>query len=106
MFFCAYSEEDCDEGGDDGPLFEIPPPRYSAEHIIRILLDPTIPPTKVCIRRPIAISKSSTFIVDLTHLENPDDVKHDSFGSWDHSGSHPQVFLVDIEENGYITSAT
>ena len=34
---------------DDQPVYEIPPPKYQAERILKILLDPTIPPSKICL---------------------------------------------------------
>ncbi len=51
---------------------------------------------------PTEIAKSSTYVVDVTKLDHPDDVKSDHFGVWNHSGSHPLVFRVHIEEDGYV----
>ena len=42
--------------------------------------------------RPIEVEKSSTFVVDLTCLKDPDDVKKDTYGRWNYSGSHPDSF--------------
>ena len=47
-------------------------------------------PSKVAKERPIEVEESSTFVVDLTCLQHPDDMK-DMYG-WDYSGSHPEVF--------------
>ena len=51
---------------EDVPIYEHPPPKYSVERILQIMLDPA----------------------------HPDDIKHDNFGIWHHSGSHPQPFKV------------
>ena len=32
-------------------------------------------------------------------LLHPDDVKNDNLGTWSHSGSHPQLYKVQVEEN-------
>ncbi len=34
---------------------------------------------------------------------HPDGVKNDNFGTWKHSGSHPQTYRVQVEgEDGYV----
>ena len=77
--------------------------KYAAEHIIRILLDPHLDVSKVCSHRPTNVSVRSTFIVDISKLEHPDDVKNDNFRAWNHSGSHPQSFKVKVDaEDNYI----
>lgn len=48
--------------------------------------------------RPIGASHSSTFIINLSSLEHPDDIKKYSFGKWEHSGSHPEVFTCTFDE--------
>ena len=83
MLFRKYDEE---------TIYEIPPPKYQTERILKILLDPTIPPSKICSVRPTRISKSATYVVDISKLKHPDDIKNDMFGSWKHSGSHPQTY--------------
>ena len=45
-------------------MYEVPPPKYSAERILHILLDPHIPDDKVCKEKPTNIKKSSTFVFD------------------------------------------
>ena len=83
-------------------MYEIPTPKYTTERILHILLDPNIPKDKICQARPIHIDKSATYVVDITKLQHPDDIKNDNFGIWKHSGSHPQTFRVSVEEDGYI----
>ena len=86
---------------EEFPVYEVPPPKYSAERILRILLDPTIS-SKVCSKRPVSITSSATFVIDITKLADPEDVKNDNFGSWSHSGSHPTTYRVNVEEDGYV----
>ena len=75
---------------DDQPVYEIPPPKYQA----------AIPPSKIRSVRPTNISRSATYIVDVSKLKHPDDIKNDCFGSWKHSGSHPQTYKA--QEDGYV----
>ena len=82
-------------------MFERPPPKYSAETVLKILLNPLIDKSTICTSRPIVIKQSSTFVVDITKLGHPDDIKSDNFGVWSHSGSHPVAFKVHTE-NGYV----
>lgn len=77
---------------DGFPLYEVPPEKYSAERIIKILLDPHIDSSLICRGRPLNIESSGTFVIDLDSLEDPDDIKKDNFGVWDHSGSHNVKF--------------
>ena len=83
---------------DDEPIYENPPAKYSAERILHILLDKAIPSDKICTKRPTNVTGSASFVVDITKLADPDDVKKDNFGVWSHSGSHVQSFDVSYEE--------
>ena len=87
---------------DGQPVYETPPEKYSAERIIHILLDPNIDQSKVCTQRPLNIVSSCTFVVDLDHLLEADDVKKDNFGVWNHSGSHDLKFQCRFAPNGVI----
>lgn len=90
----------CSDLPEKDPVYETPPPKYSAEGILKILLNPSMPTSKVCSVRPTNIVKSSTYIIDISQLEHPDDVKNDNFGTWKHSGSHPQLYRVHMEDDG------
>ena len=85
------------------PVYENPPPKYSAKRVLKILLDPSLPASRICSTRPMQISRSSTYVVDMSSLDHPDDVKKDNFGVWVHSGSHPQAYKVHTEEDGFMT---
>ena len=61
---------------------------YSAEGIVKILLNPNIPAEHVCQKCPSLVTRSSTFVIDVTSLAHFDDVKKDDFGRWEHKGSH------------------
>ena len=83
--------------------FEAPPPKYSAESILKLLLSPDVDRSRVCRVWPVSnIEGSATFVVDITSLKHPDDVRKDFFGKWIHSGSHPITFKATIETDGEV----
>ena len=51
----------------------------------------------------IHINQAATYVVDISKLRHPDDVKKDNFGIWSHSGSHPQSFKVFNADSGHIS---
>lgn len=101
---CLNSDEQCDNEQRDSiqPIFETPPPKYLAERILQILLDPMIPQHKVCKEKPSGVTSSATFVVDTRKLQCVDDIKKDEFGIWNYSGSHPQAYKVH-DEDGYMS---
>ena len=80
------------------PIYEQPPPKYSAHNIMKLLLDPNIDISRIATQRLIVATQNSTFVVDLSKLDHPDDVKKDIFGKWEHSGSHPEVFNCSFDK--------
>ena len=71
--------------------------------MLELLLNPQINRNRVCCVWPVPdINASSLFIVDMTKLKHPDDVKKDFFGKWIHSGSHTFTFKASFEEDGKV----
>lgn len=71
--------------------------------MLKLLLNPGIDRKRVCSTWPVPdIEASSTFIVDITALKHPDDVRKDFFGKWIYSGSHTFNFKASIEEDGSV----
>ena len=70
------------------PIYEVPKGMYTGEQLLDILFDPKIDTRKICHERPMQVTCSSTFVVDLDSLKHPDDVRKDEFGKWNYSGSH------------------
>ena len=81
------------------PIFEKPPPKYTAHQIVRILLDQNIDKQRIALKRPLDAPSSSTFVVDISKLSHPDDIKKDMYGKWLHSGSHTDVFICTYNED-------
>ena len=65
-----------------------------------ILLDPKIDERKIAFKRSLTVPFSSSFVVDLTKLAHPDDIKKDMYGKWLHSGSHENVFRCTYCDDG------
>ena len=65
-----------------------------------ILLDPKLDKRKIAFKRPLTAPCSSSFVVDITKLAHPDDVKKDMYGKWLHSGSHTDVFCCTYCKDG------
>ena len=84
------------------PIFEKPPSKYSAMRIMKILLSQSLDEQRIAYKRPIEVQSSSTFVVDLTKLAHPDDIK-DSHGRWLHKGSHNDVFRCSYGKNGDVS---
>ena len=84
-------------------MYEIPPTKYSAERILKILLDPEIDENKICNYKPSNISASATYVVNIANLKHPDDIKKNEFCIWNYSGTHPQVYRVHQKKGGYLS---
>ena len=79
--------------------YESPVPKYSAEAVLKLLLNKNIDHSQICTRWPVAnVTSNATFVVDITSLKHPDDVRKDFFGKWIHSGSHPFTFKASFED--------
>lgn len=50
----------------------------------------------------MSIEESSTYVVDLNSLNDPDDIKADNFGIWKHTGSHDKKFLWKLNNNNEV----
>ena len=73
----------------------------SATAIMKILLS-SVNEEKIAYKRPIQVRCSSTFVIDLTKLAHPDDIKRDAYGRWVQNGSHTDVFGCSYDEDGEI----
>ena len=81
------------------PVFEVPPDKYSAYGIMNLLLDPKINENKIATKRPLESSFSASYVVDVSTLTHPDDIKKDMYDKWIHSGSHADVFRCTYIQN-------
>ena len=102
VIYHSYScSDDTDQPDDeDQPVYEFPPPKYSADYILKVLLDPDIDKRKICTSKPTNVTRSATYIVNIQSLKHADDIKKDQFLSiqWQlRVGSNPlQIFSYNI----------
>ena len=85
------------------PVYELPPEKYPAAAIMKILLSSNIDESRIAYKRPIKVQCSSTFVIDLTKLAHPDDIKRDAYGRWIQNGSHTDVFKCFYDEDGEVS---
>ena len=69
---------------------------------MEILLDPNIDGNKIAEQRPLQTQCSATFVVDVTHLAHPDDIKKDMYGKWLYKGSHTDVFRCTFDQDNKV----
>ena len=79
------------EAESDEPVYKVSPDKYSAEDMVRILLNPNIDHAMICMKRPFSISTSSSYVVDLDSLQHTD-----NFGVWTYSGFFDLIIIIVI----------
>lgn len=72
---------------------------YSIEDIVQLLLFPGLQTSGfTCLKVPVSINKSVSFIVDLGHLENQKDLVADDMGVWKNNGVDTTRVVVTFSE--------
>ena len=79
--------------------YQRPPKKYSAAVIIIILLSSNIDEKRIAYKCPIQVQYSSTFVIDLTKLAHPVDIKRDAYGCWVQNVSHTDVFECSYDKD-------
>ena len=82
------------------PIFEKTNTHYSAKRIVEILVDKTLPNRNIATSQPVCVEDNLVFVVDLSKLDSPDDIKADDLGSWTCNGKRMMCCEV---ENGEVT---
>ena len=59
------------------PVFVSDVKKYSAEELVRTLLDKTVHEGYICDQQPLRVKGSKVFIIDTDNLNHPDDIKAD-----------------------------
>lgn len=100
-YYNRKSHKCCDFNYDNPkqPIFDRHPTKYLAEDIMHLLLNPELDKSLICSERPTLVDSSATFIVDIGSLSDVDDIKRDSYGKWNYSGSRPMYFIVTFRED-------
>lgn len=59
---------------------------------------------QLCCQQPINVSTNVAFLVDLSMLDHPEDVKSDEMGVWHRTGSPKRFCFVNRNDEGKVTS--
>ena len=72
---------------------------YSQEEIVHILCDPKLEPSLICSTHPVSVENNVAFIIDMSKLKNPSDVRSDDLGEWICKGSRILKFTIKLTSN-------
>jgi len=87
-------------GNKSLPIYERHANGYSGEEIAVILCDPTLDKDLICSTHPVLVENNVSFVVDLSKLKNPNDIRADDLGTWKCTGSYILTFAVKCSEKG------
>lgn len=65
--------------------------------MVELLLDKTLPLSKIATTPPVRVEGNFVFIVDISKLDKPEDIRVDDLGSWTCNGKRCLYFSVDDE---------
>ena len=82
-------------GNVNVPIFDKTSDGFSARAIIELLLDKTLPPSKIATAQPVCVEDNMVFIVDVTKLAKPEDIRTDDLGSWNCNGKRCSWCVLD-----------
>ena len=99
------SEEETEfYGGNEAfPVYSKSKKVLSPEEVLTLLTERgAFPLSKVCHRQPLHVEHQRTFIVDMSHLRSPKDIKCDDMGSWRNLSANKYSYNVTWNEEGQI----
>ena len=67
---------------------------YSQEEIACILCHPVFQEELLCSSRPVSVENNVSFVVDLSKLKDPNDVRADDLGAWKCTGLRTLQLVV------------
>ena len=81
-------------GNSDLPVYGHPKHGCKCDEIVHILLNPIFKEELLSKTHPVSVEHNVSFVVDLTSLSDPNDVRADDLGSWTCTGSRRLSFMV------------
>lgn len=89
------------------PVYKHTEQRYTTKEIVEVLLDKSISCSRIATSQPTSVQDNFVFIVDISKLDKPEDVRADDLGSWSCTGTRrsqcsvdEQGFVIDIISDG------
>lgn len=77
-------------------MYDYPLKGYSQEEIVHILCNPMLKKELICSSHPVSVENNVSFVIDLSQLKNPNDVRADDLGTWKCTGSRVLNFSVKV----------
>ena len=68
------------------PIYDRTSKHYSAKNIVEVLLDKHLPFNRIATCQPVGVQDNLVFVIDLSQLEKPEDIRADDLGSWTCNG--------------------
>ena len=68
------------------PIYERTTDHYTAKGIIELLLDKSLPHSAIATSQPVSVQDNLVFIVDISKLDKPEDIRADDLGFWTCNG--------------------
>ena len=68
------------------PIYDKTSKHYTAKTIVEVLLDKHIPLNRIATCQPVSVEDNLVFVIDLSKLEKPEDLRADDLGSWTCNG--------------------
>ena len=93
FYIVLCSLEYC-QGNTNLPVYGHPKHGYNCEEIIHILLDPVFKDELLSKTHPVSVKYNVSFVIDLSSLSNPKDMRADDLGSWTCIASRRLTFMV------------
>lgn len=87
VYFYFRGEIDYYHGNKSLPIYERTTKSYSREEIACILCNPALSEELICSTQPVSIENNVSFVIDLSKLKDPNDVRADDLGAWKCTGS-------------------
>ena len=73
---------------------------YSLDFLADVLLNDSVPLSRVCSKQPVHVCRNVSFVVDLDMLDDPTDVRADENGVWMRQGSPVAYVSKHTKEGG------
>ena len=86
------------------PIFEETVDHYTAKGITEILLDKTVPLSKIATLQPVCVQDNCVFIVDISKLDKSEDIRADDLESWECNGK--RCLYCSVDNEGYIVEVS
>jgi len=77
-------------------VYGYPKKGYNSKEIVHILLSPAFRGELLCKTHPVSVKLNVSFVVDLSQLEDRNDVRTEDLGAWKCTGSRILSFAVDL----------